>query len=52
MVRCTSAVHMAGQHRVQVTGLEVKQEASFRIVPLHAHQGVQNHLKHIWKPKL
>lgn len=41
---CTSAVHVAGHHRVQVARLEVKQEASFRIVSIHAHQCVQNDL--------
>lgn len=41
----TSAVHVAGHYRVQVASLEVKQEASFRIVPIHAHQCVQNDLR-------
>lgn len=51
LVYCTSAVHVAGHYRVQVASLEVKQEASFRIVPLQAHQSVKNHLhpeKHMY----
>ncbi len=50
-VFCTSAVHVAGHYRVQVGSLEVKQEACFRIVSLHAHQSVKNDLhteKHIY----
>lgn len=43
-VYCTSAVHVAGHYRVQVASLEVKQEASFSIVSLHAHQRVKNDL--------
>jgi len=41
----TSAVHVAGCHRVHVASLEVKKKAGFRIVSLHAHQGIQDHLQ-------
>lgn len=40
----TSAVHVAGHHRVQVPGLEVEQKASFRAVSLQGHQSVKNDL--------
>lgn len=42
---CTSAVHVAGHHRVEIPSLEVQQKASFRHVSFQAHQSVKNDLK-------
>ena len=41
---CTSAVHVAGCYRMHVASLEVQQKTGFRVIPLHAHQSIQNHL--------
>lgn len=40
----TSAVHVTRHYRVQIPCFKVKQESSVSIVPLHAHQSVENHL--------
>lgn len=40
----TSAVHVAGDDRVEVSSLQVKQETDGSVVSLRAHQSVENHL--------
>ena len=42
---CTSAVHVASHHGVQVSSLQVQQQAGFRVhMPFQDHEGVEDHL--------